>query len=450
MSQANNEIIVDVVQRDGKYQLLESSSKGQITTPSKAPTTAAFEDVGMQVDQEVQYWGSHNTLPTDVRRKLMAVPLAMATIEKKVAMMYGEGIYYYKEDGTTKPKRAFIPEIEDFMRRCRINTEWYQAQCWDYCFLANTFSELVLSNDRKNIMELWHKPSEHTRLAPQNTSNNKVEWMKYSPLFANNAQPYKDKVATIPLFRWYEESEFFAWLRNLKFGWHTRKYSPGMTYYAVPPWVGLFKECGWLDISANVPRIVSAMQNNQIAIKYQIKIPISYFQNMYGDEWDSYDFKKREAAIRQKIQGLEDALQGSDNLYKTIAHTVGEDPITGRLLGDIQIIAIDDKVKVGTWIPDSNISDAQIVQAFGMHPSQMGLQPAGGKMGAGSGSDQRESFNTMIALNTIDQEIILEPLNFISRYNGWGVRFAVSHSTHTTSNLMESGIVPGAATIQPQ
>jgi uncharacterized protein (DUF39 family) len=78
----------------------------------------------------------------------------------------------------------------------------------------------------------------------------------------------------------------------------------------------------------------------------------------------------------------------------------------------------------------------------------MGLAPEGGKMGAGSGSDQRESYNTGISLNTIEQDILLEPLNWIATFNAqtnpdWDVTFYIDHTMHTTTNNIETGLVPG-------
>ena len=105
-------------------------------------------------------------------------------------------------------------------------------------------------------------------------------------------------------------------------------------------------------------------------------------------------------------------------------------------------------------MPSSDKADAQIVQGLGLHPSQVGLSPQGGKMGAGSGSDQRESFNTGITLNTMDQLIVLEPLNWLARFNAqsdpdWDVTFFIDHTHHTTTNDQESGLKESDTTIQP-
>lgn len=62
-------------------------------------------------------------------------------------------------------------------------------------------------------------------------------------------------------------------------------------------------------------------------------------------------------------------------------------------------------------------------------------------------SDKREAYNLMITLNTPDQRRILERMNWISKYNGWGVTM-VDHTHHTTTNDQETGIQPGNQTTQ--
>lgn len=397
-------------------------------------------------------WGNDNRQPTQIRQKLEKVPLAMSAIDKLVKMMYGDGIVYYMEEDLkngTNVKRAYVQEVETFLRNNQIGMKWFVSQCWDYRLYANTFTELILSDNGERVVEMYHRPAEHMRLARQNQKNLKVEYAIYSALFPQNTMPNTDDTKKVPLYRWDEHDAFFEWLKGKKFIYHSYLPSPGMTYYANPPWIGLFQECGWLEVAANVPQIVSAMQNNQITLKYQIKISIEYFRRR-NTKWDEYTDVQRDDLIRKKITDIDTYLAGGQNAYKSWADVFEEDPITHELVGDIKIIPVDDKTKSGTWVPDSNAADAQIVQSLGLHPSQVGLAPEGGKMGAGSGSDQRESFNTQIGLNNLEQEIILEPLNLVSRINKWGVKFAIAHTSHTTTNVQESGLIPSSSTTQIQ
>jgi len=210
--------------------------------------------------------------------------------------------------------------------------------------------------------------------------------------------------------------------------------------------VGLTRENGWLDVNNKIPEIINAMMNNQISVKYVIHIPMTYFQ-LRHEGFNQKDEHEREKIIDAFIKDINAKLQGHENIYTSIAYLFQEHE-NGSAEGQIKIEAIDEKTRKDAWVPSADHSNAQIVQALGLHPSQMGLAPQGGKMGAGSGSDQRESFNTGVQLNTIEQDILLEPLNWIATFNAqtdpnWDVTFYIDHSLHTTTNSVETGIIPG-------
>lgn len=401
---------------------------------------------------EHAYWGSSDTQPTQMRQKFQAVPIAMATLEKKVKFLHGNGLAYYREADLANGvnvERAYIPEIEAWLQRNYIRTRWLLANITDYAMHINTFTEFIREKGNVKINAIYHKSAEFCRVSPQNPKRNwRVEKLFYAPRFAEGTGVNKDNRVEMPLFQWDDEVKWLKDNANApKFGMHSYYPMPGTIYYANPFWIGLTEKNSWLDVAANVPRIVSAMQHNQVIIKYMITIPMSYFQARYPD-WDTWGHKERNTLIDQKITALNEALVGTDNALKTLTTIVNEDPVSGAHVGAIKIEALDDKAKRDVWVPDSDAADQQIVRALGVHASQMALQPAGGKMGAGSGSDQRESYNSQISLNTIDQEIILEPLQLVSRINGWGVRFFIDHTWHTTTNDQETGLVPSDTTIE--
>lgn len=436
-----NDIVIAVSQDASGKEIATRLPESIVTMPQKAMTLAKPDDF-IHPSESCYPWGANNRRPTEMRLKLEEVPLAMAAINKLVKLLYGDGIVYHLNSDISKGgdvPRASVPEVEEFMKRCHINTKWFLAQAWDMQIYGNTFSEMIMSRDKTKIVEIWHKSAEHCRLTPVNKSN-KVEYMKYSPMYVDG-DPMERDISAFYLMRWYEKDAFLAELRGTKFAWHTYIPSPGMTYYANPPWIGLFKECGWLDVAANVPRIISAMQNNQITLKYQIKISIQYFRSRYPD-WDTYTALQREKHIDEKVAKINTFLSGTENQFKSWVDVFEEDMVTHELYGDVKIIAVDDKTKSGTWVPDSTTADDQIVKALGLHQSLLGGNAVDGKIGAGSGADQRESFNTAIGTNTLDQTVILEPLNYISEYNKWGVTFSIAHTHHTTTNDRENGLVP--------
>lgn len=392
------------------------------------------------------WWGDADLLPTTMRCKVEAVPIAGATLQKKINMMVGEDLcWHYLDDlqrAGAESEPVYLPEVQDWMDENRIQQEWWPAQCADYCLPFNCFSELILSNDRQKITGMYHIAAEHARLSKANKVN-QVDFLVYSLHFPfGTAQNDENRVA-IPLYKWFDREKFMGGLLGRKFAWHTRFPTPGMIYYARPWWLGLFKENGWLDVSSGVPTIVRAMQKNQVTLKYLILFPEDYFVFRHP-EWNQYDPQKRQQIIDAKQAEINEYLSGEDNAGKSLISIFKQNEISGAAMGKIEIVAIDDKAKTGTWVPDSYAADAQIVQGFGMDPSQIGLAPEGGKMGAGSGSDKLQSYNQLITLNTTDQRLVLEPLNFVAKFNGWGGNrrlVCVAKHTHlTTQDDNRSGI----------
>ncbi len=431
--QAGNEVMA---LHDGAYS--GKSKIKPVNADKTTPPVPNWTDFGTRW----AYWGDNDKWPTCMREKMELVPIAGAAIAKKINLLQGEGIGWYKTEDFRRvgvnAEPQFVPEIQDFMEANRIEEEWFAAQCADFCLPFNCFSELILSNDRRKITGLYHISAEHARLSKANVRN-EVDWLIYSYHFPfGTAENDQNRVA-MPLFKWYDQEKFFAGLTGMKFGWHSRFPTPGMIYYARAWWMGLFKEGGWMDVSANVPKIVAAMQNNQITLKYIINYPESYFLFRYPD-WQTYNAEERQKKIGEKQAEINTYLSGTENAGKSIMTIFRENEVTGAAMGKPEIVAVDDKAKSGTWVPDSNFADSQIVQGIGLHPSQMGLAPEGGKMGGGSGSDQMQSYNQHILLNTPDQRLVLQPLNFASKFNNWGMTAAVKHTTLTTQNESRTGI----------
>ena len=440
----DSKILLNVVQYEDRITVLHGdgfTGKQKISPVAAAKTTPpvpTWTDPGYRW----AYWGDNDQLPTTMRKKVELVPIAGATLKKKIDFMVGEDLQWFKTDELrkfgNKAEQVYVPEVEDFMEMNRVETEWWPAQCADYCLPFNCFSELVMSNDRKKVRGLYHISAEHGRLAKANNSN-QIDWLLYSMHFPFGTADSDTNRVAIPLYKWYDREAFLNGLRVPKFAWHSRYPTPGMIYYARAWWLGLFKENGWMDVSASVSKIVSAMQKNQMALKYIIAIPEAYFIIRYP-EWTTFESAQRQEKIDAKVKELNDYLSGVDNVFKSIAYVFKENEITGAGIGKIEIIAVDDKAKTGTWVPDSYAADAQIVQGLGMDPSQIGLAPQGGSMGAGSGSDKMQSFNQLTLLNTTDQRIVLEPLNFISKYNNWGLTCMVKHTNLTTQDANRTGV----------
>jgi hypothetical protein len=450
---------INVIEQEGKLTAVPQARLWQtgrygVLDRSQEPAKTPYPDT-LHSARQWAYWGTDDRFPTTARMAIEKVPMAGQAILRRAEMLYGNGIAYYRRDdlydadGPRVP-RASIRKIDDWLRRNRVNTAWYMPQALDFAALANSFSEIIFTNDKRQVSGIFHKTGEHCRRSVQNPETLQSEYVLFSRRFGD--VPREDEIMRIPCYDYFDEERFLRRLQGYKMAWHTMLDTPGSIYYARPPWLGLFREDGWLDVSCAVPEIVNSMMRNQITLKYQINVPESYFEMVYPD-WDNYTAEQRDEAFSELVDKINEQLVGTRNAFRSISFVFRQDPITGKEMGKVEIVAIDDKAKNDHWIPSSEKADAQIVQGFGIHPSQLGLATEGGKMGAGSGSDQRESYNTAITLNTPEQDLLLEPLNWIARYNAqadpdWDVVFFIDHTMHTTTNLKESGLLPSPTTLE--
>lgn len=455
--------VLDVVQMDGKHQayLNNSTRLTGMRATGNDRTDTSFPD---ELERGFLWapWGDKpgkDDLPKQIREKIYQVPIAGRTVYDLVRMAYGNGLAYYHNQERREKKqviRAYEPTVERWMEDNRIGNEWFKPQLIDYRFIMNIFSEIIFSRDMKTVTNIFHKETEFCRLSLQNKQSLLVDYLLYTADFSlGQGVVHPDRINVIPLYQWQQGEKFLQNLSGYKMAWHSRLKTPGTLYYASPLWLGLFRENGWMDASATVPEVVTAMMRNQVRLKYQILIPETYFTIRYRDSWGTMSDIERSKIVDDLVDDINTQLSGTKNAFMSIATVFNYDMGRGEEQGKIQIIAIDDKAKKDDWVPSAEKSDAQIVQSLGGHPTMMGLATEGGKMGAGSGSDKREVYNTEITINTFDQEIILEPLNWIARYNArtnpdWDVTFYIPHTAHTTTNEQETGLVPSKDTITPQ
>ena len=98
--------------------------------------------------------------------------------------------------------------------------------------------------------------------------------------------------------------------------------------------------------------------------------------------------------------------------------TFVSDPRYNKEYQGWKIEAIDNKIKDGIYIEDSNEASSHLLYALSMDPTIIGSQP-GSKLGSGSGSDKQVAFNIYIDTVKAHQDLILEPFRWIAEYNGW-------------------------------
>jgi hypothetical protein len=460
--------------RDGNLKIARNTDvvgelRTQSTDPDKVPANPrpAISDYPLEWDSGYDYapWGIYagdDNLPNRMEYMADLVPLIRQVQLRKAKMLMGNGLIYVKEADlakTSSPERAYLPDVEDFNDNSQIETEWLLPQAMEWNLHANTFSELKLSMSRRFITNIFHKEAPYCRLTKQD-ARGVIKYLAYDALFAwnqhqrgagfdaTNGKAAGGTATLMPLLPWWDAYQFFQTLRGDTFAYHTRIRSGRSPYYARPAHAGLFRANGWVEGAADVPRILNSLQKNQITLKYQITVEESYFK-IEHPEWDSYTSAQRSAALDRFEDKINDRFVGVDKAYSTILSVFRFDPLQSKELGKVEIVAIDDKLKHDSWIPGAEKANFEIVHGMGEHPTNFGLAREGGAMGAGSGSDKKEVWNSSQDLNNIEQKLLLWVLKFAYKFNKFGVVPMIDMTSHTTSNLSESGKVHSQNNPQP-
>ncbi|MEL6358683.1 MAG: hypothetical protein AAFQ01_01945, partial [Bacteroidota bacterium] len=284
MSSTAQQMVIPVVEENGQMRAIMPEpytfASGRLSDYRETPpvTTTGKPTRGIIPEEETAgypwaNWGIDDRLPTTIREKIQQVPMAGRAIYQLTQMMAGNGICYYRNadlESGPKVKRAKIGVVEDFLRRNRIDTAWLPAQLLDYRYYMNCFSEMAMRGDKEEITGIFHKPAEFCRLREQDLDTGVIEQLYYSPRFGAGMRPTNDQIAALPLYDWMEGEEWMDEFTGHNFAWHSHMPTPGILYYAMILWIGLFKDGGWMDVSSAVPGLINSLQHNQVRLKYHI------------------------------------------------------------------------------------------------------------------------------------------------------------------------------------
>jgi len=430
---ANGSIPLHTAYRDGVVY----SVVGAPVEPGTIPTSESFSDADESKDY--QPWGDDNLWPVKTREKLQESTTAYPLIAKTACMMYGKGPAYYKEVRTKDGKTADwtpISEVDDFFANNNI-PYFLMERLMDYKTYGNIFAEFILNKAGNAVASLYHKEAEFSRFGT--IKDKSIIDIKYNSDWSNatNASPIpflmrRDRYTTKILEKFKS---------GKKFAIHSSLPSPGSTLYAKPPHIGLVGLKGWLDYANSIPKLMNAINDNAMMLKYHIQIPITYWPSRFKD-WDTLDPKKQLELMNAEFDKMDEFLKGKDKAGSSFITHFAVDQLTGKETVGWKITALDDHLKRDQFLTSVQEADVQISRALGMDVSLAGIQPAGGKMGSGSGSDKRTAFTNTISMSHAEQMIIMEPLELVKTINGWdpNIRFVFEHDIPTTLNENKDGV----------
>lgn len=383
--------------------------------PKLEPAVTVPED-----DRNYYYfpWGADNLLPQKIVQESYGSDQIPALIDWKIKALVSGGLIYgnleFDENGNEKLVPFNDPEISAFMFQSAMK-RFSRESASDYYWFNNTFSELILTGDRTKVATITNQEATFCRFALQNANTGIVPEVFISANW--HKSPNEGDVAKVPLIDpYYDPALSMRNSKGFRFIYASSFPSPGKVYYQDAPWHALFNS-GWLDIEKAIPAFKKALMKNQIAIKFHIKVPSSYWEQKYSD-WDEKTPEQKIQIKKDELNAFDNFLVGEKNAGKSFL-TQYENNHEGKPMSGWIIDPIHDPMKDGAYIEDSQEASSHIMRALSLDPTLVGEGPGRNRQSSGSGSDKRVARDIYLLNAKADQDVILEPLDVVSEYNGW-------------------------------
>ncbi len=366
-------------------------------------------------------WGADNLRPQKIVADCRKNAIIPATISWKSEILYGSGLTFGFEEVEGKnivlqpAGRDQYPEVYNFIRSRGMRHFLRQASKAYYWwkFIA---PELVLSKDRKKIVSLASQRPEYSRFKREE----KTLALENMVVSANweGAVDLKDKgnSSVVPLVNaYYQPAEWLREQGGYKYIYPCIDHSPGTVYYPEAEWHSV-RESGWLKVVESIPQFKAALFKHQVTIKYLIEVSTWWWEQTYPG-FGEFATERKKQIMADELQAFTNFMTGPENSGKALMISYQSDPSTGKDYAGWKITAIDNKIKDGIYIEDSQEGNSHLMYALGVDPVLKGFAP-GGKMASG-GSEKRVAWNNHLMSTKPHQDDILEVLDLIRDYNGW-------------------------------
>jgi hypothetical protein len=387
------------------------------SAPASEPTSAE-----KKVDGGAEFvpWGDDNLFPQAVIKDIELSTMLPAIFEKKTDTMYGGGLMYGTITGVDKAnnlvfQRAYDPNIEAWMQGTALNRYAYEV-LHDINTFANGFPELVLSKDRSKIVGISAQEAAWCRY--RKPKGGRLTDVFINANWDNGGAPDSPETVTVPIIDpYYNAVDALRDRPGYKFIYPISVPSPDKAMYQLASWNSV-RRSKWLKVAAQIPEFKQMLFENQVSVKYLITVHSAYWEWKYGD-WDVLTRDEKKQLLEAEIKAFDEVMSGTKGAGKTVMSTTILDKRTGLEVPAFTITAIDDKIKDGIYIEDSQEASSHIFTATGFAPSLMGVSPGKGMgAGAGGGSEPRVLFSNFVSTAQFKLDLVLEPLNFAMRYNG--------------------------------
>ncbi|HAN19622.1 MAG: hypothetical protein A2X13_14720 [Bacteroidetes bacterium GWC2_33_15] len=399
-------------------------SAKEITTASpKSTTVKENKDNEIKIDNYIiaAWFEPGNDFPNNTLMPyLRKSPALRSGIDYKIALHVGQGLYAvkvtdYNQDGSEITEPYFNPALDKFINSRMITK--YRADAYQNLFeYAMAFPQIIMNKSGNTFATIKSIDAPWCRFTKK--ENGVIKKCLISSLWPDVSGKEDYEVVDVIDLEGTED-EILARAKELKnFIYPLNKNTTGNIYYQLPSWDSA-RECKHLDISIKIGEFLMYMFDNQMSIKYHIKIPYAYWDKKYPKEdYVSNEQKtERKAKIQADLDAVEQNLTTTKNAKKAIITHFELNP-QGKPEEKWEIDVIEDKFKSDEYLPQAAASNAEIFTSLNINPAVKGLSLSGGPYSnSGGGSDIREAFLIDNALAFLSRHEVNAPVEMMARHN---------------------------------
>lgn len=363
-----------------------------------------------------------NTHPADVRTKyLKKSSVLKSAIGYKRDLAVAQGIFGMQLEGIDSTGKEILksaPSAVNTFLSSRPIRKMQQGGYYNLYAHGNAAIHIVLGRNAKEISIVESLDAPFFRYGRK--KQGALDLLYYTSKWGNSLtekdlQKFKVVDTRQPLEIQIEQAKKYkSFIYPLDFK------TSGSIYYADEPW-STAMESGHLDITLKAAKFTESMFDNQMSIKYHVKIPYAYWEKIYptANYPTPEDLKNREDLITKRLDEIEEELCSSTSARKTIFthYTTSED---GKINDAWIIDVLDDKLTSQHYLPQTAASNAEVFTSMGVNPSVKGLSMAAGPYANQSGgSNIREAFLVDSALAWGDRQEVIDPVNLMLGLMGY-------------------------------
>lgn len=422
----------DTWNSEPRMLMLDSGNAVMLETVAAKTTDIYNDTVGLQVgtvpgypDKKYVKWGVEDQLPYDIIDMIESDEVLSQNKAFNVKTCFGQGIRFTDRATGLATTNA---DIVDF---CDDNSyaELFAGQIYNIKYFYLSLDVIILNREGDRIVQIVHKPIENVRLALADElgiiheayfANFRAEAdhtipAEIIPLLSQHS-PWTDLAIRLGHRPGYDGQYRPKDMAGRKFGILSRIPVPGCRYYPIPHYAALAKG-GWLEIKKLIQINLKASLKNTNSVRYHVEIHRSYWTELYKKEGVSGNLEGMKQVQKKKEEEIRDFLSAQEAKGKTWLSEYYIDP-SGKEQRMIRINLIDTSKQGGEWSDDISEACNMLCYADGIHPNVVGAVP-GKSQTNNSGSDKREIFTMMQALEALPQQILMKPHKTILRFNGW-------------------------------